>query len=222
MEESQNNQPKKRKPVLLYPGILWGVIVIVTGVATIWQLNRMRKLSVGDPKANSIVTHRVNAGTLGLSGWYHADSTEGNFAVDFPSKFNDFTFRSKMPDGKSVTTGYCLQLKSKDGVKMTAIELTAESRIKSALELLEESRKKGLVIESRTRVFDQPGAKVVEWLEQNSEKASYFRLLDFAKESIILSLEYPTAMADKVEPYRVHFFSSLVIREPSRSSVSPP
>ncbi|MGA7725580.1 MAG: hypothetical protein WCA95_09860 [Opitutaceae bacterium] len=194
-----------------------GAVILFIGLFVL-LLNRPGASIPVDPKANSIVTHRINATVMGLFGWYHADSTEGNFAVEFPLPFSDLTLRSKKPDGHGVTTAYTLIAKSNDGIKMTAIKLPAECVEKSGLELLNFERKKGLVVENKTRTFDYFGAKATEWLEQGSESASYFRTLDFSSGSIILSVEYPLLKGNLVEPMRVRFFNSLVMKIPDRSS----
>lgn len=195
-------------------------LVIAGGCVLLWR--ELGAVQSRLPQGTSVVMHRKIAGTRDSSGWYHADSTEGQFAVDFPLQFNDFTIRSKQPDGRGLTTVFCMSAQSTDGIKMSAVEIPADSRAEYGPQLLNDIRKKGLVVEAKTRTFDYLGAKAVEWLEENSEKASYQRVVDFDKFTIIMGVEYPTAEAAMVEPQLPRFFESLTIKNAIQSPNLPP
>ncbi len=171
----------------------------------------------------SMVMHRLQAGVPDSDGWCFASSTDGDFSVLLPIKFNDFTVRVKEEDGRVVTT-YGLGSKDTDGIGFSAAEIPSSSRKKTGIEILESSRARGLVQESRTRIFGIGDGHAVEWLEQASDRGSYFRVIDYPRSSIILGITFPVSAAARVERCRLRFFDSLRLKGPNhlgRESPSP-
>ena len=47
---------------------------------------------------SNLKMHRIQAGIKDSSGWFFAHSTKGQYSVDLPFKFNDYTVLGKKND----------------------------------------------------------------------------------------------------------------------------
>ena len=181
-------------------------------IALVSLLLALRSIAAGVEGQSPITMHRLQAGTVNADGWYFAQSTDGDFSVSFPIKFNDSTIRVIERDGR-VVTGYVLGSKDKDGVVFGAAEVPLNSRKMTGREVLESRRAKGIVQEDHTRIFAFAGGRAFEWLEQNSERGNYVRMIDFPGFSIILSITFPAVAVERAENCKIRFFDSLRFKE---------
>ena len=69
------------------------------------------------PEGVTFTVRQRNAGVPDAEGWYLARSTEGEFSVRLPARFNDMTSVAKAEDG-AVITVYTLGTTAKDGTRI--------------------------------------------------------------------------------------------------------
>jgi len=70
-----------------------------------------------------MIMHRVDDTTKDASGWYYAKSTEGNFSVSLPARFNDFTIQEASKKAKRKAKMYVVGGYNPDGIQFSATKM---------------------------------------------------------------------------------------------------
>jgi len=106
-----------RNAVLIYPMDNKGEQEVSLTTANYQQLKTANNVQAQSKGSDNVQMHRKNAGIKSENGWYPAESSQGQYAVLMPLKFNDFSVSSNNANVASVEM---LGTKSKEGIKFLA------------------------------------------------------------------------------------------------------
>src|SRR5574341_320226 len=156
--------------------------------------------------------HRLNAGEPDASGWMPAASTEGNFSVKLPIKFNDFTIADSDPASVAHRI-YTVGTKSTEGIKFTATRIAYRKGAKSAkyfFSQFEQGHNLGTKPE-RITPLRVGGRQAVDLVVKRAVDVAYQRVVLLEADLLQLIVESPRAHDELARQFVQPFFDSLTI-----------
>jgi hypothetical protein len=159
--------------------------------------------------------HRIQAGEPDAAGWMLAASTEGNFSVKLPLKFNDFTIAESDPAAAALRI-YTVGARSGEGVKFTASRITYRKGAQSAKHFfanLEQGR--GLATKpERVTPLRLGGLHAVDLVIGNASSYSHQRAVLLRSDLLLMVVESPREHEELVRQFAPAFFDSLAVTTP--------
>jgi hypothetical protein len=156
--------------------------------------------------------HRIQAGEPDASGWMRAASTEGEFSVRLPLKFNDFTIAGSDPKAP-VLRSFTVGAKSQEGIKFSATRIVYRKGSEDAKRFFarfEKGQDLGVVPERITR-HSAAGRRAVDLVLRRASAVGYQRVLMLESDLFVLVVESPISYEATAQPYASPFFDSLVV-----------
>lgn len=155
--------------------------------------------------------HRENAGVPNGNGWMTAESTEGKFAVELPSPFNDATVSDK--ESSPVLKAYSIGTTTPDNIRFlaTRISYRTPGHATSILDRLENGegvREKVLGIE-KVQHLGFRAVSMMIW-KPGTFLAQQTHLV--GEDTVTLMMEGPIEKIDSLKAAGNHFFDSLRIQ----------
>lgn len=156
--------------------------------------------------------HRIQAGEPDASGWMVAASTEGEFSVRLPLKFNDFTIGegdSKAPVLRTFTVG----AKSQEGIKFTATRIVYRKGAEGAKEFFARFEKGQNLGSAPERVTPHRigNRRAVDLLLRRASDVSYQRVVLLESDLLLMIVESPGNYETAAQDFSKPFFDSLVV-----------
>lgn len=160
--------------------------------------------SYAQPKPTTKI-HRSQDTTRSESGWYYAKSTGGDFSVELPIPFNDFTVTS----GSFKT--YHVGAISKEGIRMSANKIPKQelNKRKTLDDMVSFFRKDWTVSDLKKEQYAKYNS--ISFLASNSFKGALLKYIDSGNSFYSLLIEFPIKYKDNSEELAEGFFSSLKI-----------
>ncbi|NQD37172.1 hypothetical protein HPT27_09050 [Permianibacter sp. IMCC34836] len=155
--------------------------------------------------------HRHQAGELDSNGWTLAVSTEGNFSVQMPMPFNDFTvIADKSTD--AVSRIDVIGSQSEEGVRISATRARFRN-VGAGSQQFENVRRLGMWQAGATKPisFDINGYPAVEQQVGKDSTQAYGRTLLIGDDVVTLIIEFPSVHRNIVDKLSRSFFDSLII-----------
>jgi hypothetical protein len=158
-----------------------------------------------------MTVHRENAGALNEHGWITAESTEGKFAVELPSPFNDATVSDKEPS--PVLKAYSIGTTTPDNIRFlaTRISYRTPGHASSILDRLENGEgvpEKVLGIDKLQHLGFRAVSMMI-W-KPGTFFAQQTHLV--GEDTVTLMIEGPIEKIDSLKATGNHFFDSLRIQ----------
>jgi hypothetical protein len=154
--------------------------------------------------------HRLAAGKPNFAGWYLAKSTNGNYSVQVPLVFDDFTV---VEDGKSdIDRNEMIMASGADGVVYAATRIYYRTDGQAAgyfKQFIEGKVAQGADVK-RIKVRDYDA---VDISIGNAKSASMQRALLVGENLFLLAAEWPVAQQAKAEKDVKNFLRSLNIKD---------
>jgi hypothetical protein len=158
-----------------------------------------------------VAMHRENAGILNEHGWVVAESTEGKFAVDLPSQFNDATISDS--DSSPVIRAFSVGTTTQDNFRFLATRITYRTPgyALSKISRLEKGEGvPGKVI--RINKHQHLGFRAVSMMLWKPDMFIAQQTLLVGEDIVTLMIEGPIEKIDSLNSIGEHFFESLHIR----------
>lgn len=157
--------------------------------------------------------HRSHAGEKDGAGGYPAASTNGRFAVSLPLTFNDFELEGK--PGEDVSHGWAVGGGDGKRLKLLAIRTAHSKGAAAAREKFADMASGELNAHShavQVRRFDYHGRPAVDLVFENASTRAYTRTVLLKPDLMLLTVEHPRSMDDRVAPLVEPFMSSLTFQ----------
>lgn len=154
--------------------------------------------------------HRAEAGKLDASGWVTASSTEGNFSVRLPCKYNDFTMNGYNPT-EPVEKGYavgCMDGKR----KYSATRIHYRNGAKDAKAYFERAEGVGKMpgaVATRTTFGKLPAVDVAT---EGSGRCGYLRFIQLGTDNLVMAIEAPVEACNGLDAQAAKYFKSLSLK----------
>lgn len=161
-----------------------------------------------------MVVHQHNAGTPDSEGWCKGESTEGNFSVEVPGVYDDYTLVTDTTPGNKVTIY---------GVGATVDNLgsfTVQEEKRPAnlpyltLEQFEEQEKPFL--NGKPKKFMVDGFEGIELEIANAPNGKYMRYLRLRNSTITMTLEFPPEKSTQAAELARRFLDSLKLQKSAK------
>jgi uncharacterized protein YjeT (DUF2065 family) len=187
---------------------------VLFGVAGIYCVVKIGE-SMAQPEAAvkpQMQMHRVQATTVGDSGWYLAESTHGSFSVQLPIPFNDFTLTATDPKAGTIKT-YTVGGQSVEGMKFSATEMPlASGRAPPDIDGIPKSFER-----DGQHLSDVVKASFLGWPSitlsvAGPQSGAYMRYVWTSNSVITVILEYPAARRSEAALLKARFLDSLKIK----------
>jgi hypothetical protein len=150
--------------------------------------------------------HRVQAGALDANGWVVASSTEGQFTVELPCQFNDFTVANQEGSANKVFVVGC---KRSDGSKFSATRASYQEGQTAAQENFSSAAKKGLGSGSTTQLEGRGSDAAILSKIDGPSGCGWERVVRAGSDNVLLIAEGKGEACQTVESLVPRFFASL-------------
>ena len=167
--------------------------------------------AIAEDAPPQVTVHRQQAGEFDAKGWTTARSTEGDFSVRMPAKFNDVSFADSTgnaPAAKMFTVGG----QSTDGMKLSASRIVYR-KSGTAKELFEKSAlgtgEPSPLTPPKRFVFH--GLPALDVSSANSSSIEFTRSVLVGEQVIVLTVESAIADGAVAKVLASKFFDSLVV-----------
>lgn len=153
------------------------------------------------------IMHRIQDTTRSQSGWYYGKSTDGNFSVELPIPFNDFTMVVEN------VHAYIVGSKSIEKIKFSVTEMNRKKRKRINLnlnrlvpEIKEPNATISNISKCRTKNF-----KSIYFELKNNNVGSFIKYIYTKKKIFTLIIEYPITEEQTTLKVKDYFFDSFKI-----------
>ena len=171
-------------------------------------------LPLGHSFPPGMIVHRHNAGTLGADGWCEGDSTRGNFSVEVPGTYDDYTLETGEETGNKVTI-YGVGATIDNSLSFTVHQEVRPANLPyPSPEELEEQEKP--LLQGKPRKFMLDGIQGVELQTANAGHGKYTRYLRLRNSSITMTLEFPPEKSIQAAELAERFLNSLKLQNASK------
>jgi len=158
--------------------------------------------------------HRQNVETLDKDGWQPAVSTKGDFSIQIPVMFNDFTIHADDENvGKMMV--HVIAGRSTEGLKFTVTEMPFTPRMKNPkiADIAGDFKNK-----PGTKVSDivqgtRDGAERLSFSVTGGKTSAYMQVIKTKTALYTLALEFPNAERDLASDVRSGFLDSFKLKD---------
>lgn len=166
------------------------------------------------PEGTKTKIHRVRAGTRDDQGWYHARSTEGQFEVDLPLPFNDFTMTYRK-EGRPPLDAFGLGAKSPERMRFSVLKMARNEKMKKPdlKAVVEKLRKDPDYRVSDERILVYQGFPAHEYRVSVDQTGVFTRCIDAPSGLFLLEIEYPADGERLARQLEARFVNSLKFDE---------
>lgn len=153
--------------------------------------------------------HRTQAGALDAEGWAVAESSKGNFSVQLPCKFNDFSVTESSGAVEKAHVLGCLQA---DGRKFSATSVEYRGEGSVAKQYFDAAARDGVLPDASAKALIFAGSPALEAAAVKNERCGFARMVRSGNRNLMLVVEAPVKACGDLQSVAIKFFESLKVK----------
>ena len=165
-----------------------------------------------------MIMHRQGVAVKNETGWYPAESTEGEYSVLMPLPFSDFTIAAKKMDGSDLRMHF-ISARTSDGVKFSVSGVSWDSPKPDLAHLYDDFRKPGQTV-STPAYLELDGAHIQTFEVTGEKSGAFIRHVLTPTKLFSFVVEFPPGMRKTIESLARSFFASLHPRQPNQTATA--
>jgi hypothetical protein len=166
--------------------------------------------TIAQPLPSGMIMNRLQAGELDKSGWTYAKSTNGNFSVQMPCKYNDFTMKDGDPPSVTLKTEN-LGCTMQNGAQFIVTRIVYRRGQPVAESLFSGARKNGFIhgATNKTRIFK--GYQSIDSEINDGRFYAWEKMIQLKSDNMLIGMQVPVGASAGYKKLAERFFDSLEV-----------